>query len=55
MTSADMTIMSGKGLNVTGLMTQKNKKSFRSKKDGGSDQNERLDTDAQDDDEELDL
>ena len=55
MTSADMTIMSGKGLNVTGLMTQKNKKSFRSKKDGGSEQNERMDTDANDDDEELDL
>ena len=50
-----MTIMSGKGLNITGLMTQKNKKSMRSTKKGSENDGERLDTDAADDDEELDL
>lgn len=53
LTSQDMTIMSGRGLNITGLMTQKLKKSMRSKK--GSEAAERLDTDAADDDEEFDI
>ena len=50
LTSQDMTIMSGRGLNITGLMTQKLKKSKK-----GSEVAERLDTDAADDDEEFDI